>query len=115
MGFFKKQLLSETRPSPARDLLLEHRAMSRVEAEARILITTLNGETYQGVLRNMNGEAIAAYVEADLEPANRVTLSYCREKIDEQFEVQAIVRRRNGFLYVFDTGLVDVMDQGNWC
>ncbi len=110
MKFFRKQYATRCRQEhpPCR---MERRAMQRVEREARIIVTCICGEIYSGVIRNMNAGSVAAHVQADLEPGNRVSISYYSEDPEEQCEVQAIVRRRNGFLYVFDTGLVDVMDK----
>jgi PilZ domain len=88
----------------------DRREMRRVETEARLVITTLIGEVHLGVMRNMNAEAIAARVDTDLEPGNRVTLSYHTNDPEDRIEIQAIVRRRNGFYYVFDTRLVDLVD-----
>jgi hypothetical protein len=111
MSFFRKESPAHPPVNGHQPRRTENRAMARVEAEARVLITTLAGESCRGVMRNMNAKAIAAHVQADLEPGNRVTISYYTDDPDEQIEVQAIVRRRNGFLYVLDTSLVDVIDE----
>src|ERR1051325_6025433 len=97
-------------PNHARNRQAEHRTMPRIETEIPIVITCLAGDIHHGVLKNMNVEAVAAYVDGELEPGNRVTISYESVVPEGKLEVQAIVRRRHGHYYVFDTSLVDVID-----
>lgn len=89
----------------------ERRSAKRMEVEAKVTITTLNGESYVGILREMNGQAMSVVVQGELEPGNRVTIGYPLSDLDEIVEVDAIVRRRNGFRYVFDCQLVEVFDE----
>src|SRR5947207_12291955 len=114
MKFFRKPYSAQKSLKTGANRI-DHRATKRIETEARLTITSLNGEIHVGVLRNMNTEAIAAHVEADFEPGNRVTVSYRTDESDEQVEVQAIVRRRNGSVYVLDTSLADIIAGNRDC
>ena len=80
---------------------------------ARLFIST---STTSGADARSIGGARLRRVETDLEPGNRVTLSYHTNDPEDRVEIQAIVRRRNGFYYVFDTRLVDLLDSSrNFC